>query len=310
MDPGIRPRISERKSFENDEGLSQLRRPEDSTLQSEIEMTAAVRSHPIEDVFTRTIYVIRRTSRDPFHVLRFAKLPDSVNGLPRTYNQRSVWAGNSEEKLMQTNVIQDPAVIEVLSEYRRRMEAEDALRSRLSRQEWLQRRDEFLLEVGEAVASLMHILVCEARAKTILEVGTSYGYSTVWFADAARATGGKVITLDVNAQKQAYARSMLERAGLLDFVIFRCGDALELIDQMKETVDFALIDLWKDLYIPCFDRVIRKASPGALIIADNMIFPPDNQAMAAAYRAHVRSLPDFDSVLLPAGHGIEVSRRR
>ena len=211
---------------------------------------------------------------------------------------------------MQTNVIQDPAVIEVLSEYRRRMEAEDALRSRLSRQEWLQRRDEFLLEVGEAVASLMHILVREAKAKTILEVGTSYGYSTVWLADAARATGGKVITLDVNEQKQAYARGMLARAGLLDFVVFRCGDALESIDQMKETVDFALIDLWKDLYIQCFDRVIRKASPGALIIADNMIFPPDNQAMAAAYREHVRSLPDFDSVLLPAGHGIEVSRRR
>jgi predicted O-methyltransferase YrrM len=190
------------------------------------------------------------------------------------------------------------------------MEAEDAVRSRLSRQEWLQRRDEFLLEVGEAVATLMHILVREAEAKTILEVGTSYGYSTVWLADAARGTSGRVITLDVNARKQSYARSMLERAGLLDFVAFRCGDALESIDQMKETVDFVLIDLWKDLYIPCFDRVIRKTSPGALIIADNMIFPPDNQAMAAAYRAHVRSQPDFDSVLLPAGHGIEVSRRR
>src|SRR6516225_880517 len=161
------------------------------------------------------------------------------------------------------NVIEDRAVREVLSEYRLRMEAEDAVRSRLSRQEWLQRRDEFLLEVGEAVATLMHILVREAEAKTILEVGTSYGYSTVWLADAARGTSGRVITLDVNARKQSYARSMLERAGLLDFVAFRCGDALESIDQMKETVDFVLIDLWKDLYIPCFDRVIRKTSPGA-----------------------------------------------
>src|SRR5215471_213016 len=209
---------------------------------------------------------------------------------------------------MQTNVIQDPAVIEVLSEYRRRMEAEDALRSRLSRQEWLQRRDEFLLEVGEAVATMMHILVREAKAKTILEVGTSYGYSTVWLADAARATGGRVITLDLNAQKQAYARSMLERAGLAAYVDFRCGDALELIEHMKETVDFVLIDLWKDVYIPCFDRVIGKAAPGTLIVADNMIFPPDNQVMAAAYRAHVRRQPGIESVLLPAGHGIEVSR--
>jgi predicted O-methyltransferase YrrM len=211
---------------------------------------------------------------------------------------------------MQKNVMQDPAVMEVLSEYRRRMEAEDALRGRLSREEWLRRRDEFLLEVGEAVASLLNILAREAKAKTILEVGTSYGYSSIWLADAARATGGKVITLDVNGEKQAYARRMVERAGLVKFVEFRCGDALESIDRMTETVDFVLIDLWKDLYIPCFDRVVRKASPDALIVADNMIFPPDNQATAAAYRAHIRNQPGFDSILLPAGHGIEITRRR
>ena len=206
------------------------------------------------------------------------------------------------------NVISDAAVVEVLNEYRRRMDAENVLRGQLPRGEWLRRRDEFLLEVGESVAALMHILVREAKAKTILEVGTSYGYSTVWLADAARATNGKVITMDVSAQKQAYARGMLERAGLAKYVVFRCGDALELIDEMKETVDFVLIDLWKDVYIPCFDRVIKKASRGAIIVADNMIFPPDNQAMAAAYREHVRRQPGVESVLLPAGHGIEVSR--
>jgi predicted O-methyltransferase YrrM len=206
------------------------------------------------------------------------------------------------------NVISDAAVVEVLNEYRRQMDAENVLRGQLPRQEWLRRRDEFLLEVGEAVAALMHILVREAKAKTILEVGTSYGYSTVWLADAARATNGNLITMDVNAKKQAYARGMLERAGLAKYVVFRCGDALELIDEMKETVDFVLIDLWKDVYIPCFDRVIKKASRGAIIVADNMIFPPDNQAMAAAYREHVRRQPGVESVLLPAGHGIEVSR--
>jgi predicted O-methyltransferase YrrM len=202
----------------------------------------------------------------------------------------------------------DGAITQVLAEYGRRMAAEDALRKQLPRQEWLRRRDEFLLEVGEAVGTLLNVLAREAQAKTILEVGTSYGYSTVWLADAARATGGKVISLDLDAGKQAYARSMLERAGLAEYVVFRCGDALELIDRMNETVDFVLIDLWKDVYIPCFDRVIKKAAPGALIVADNMIFPPDNQAIAAAYRAHVRSYAGVESVLLPAGHGIEVTR--
>jgi predicted O-methyltransferase YrrM len=188
------------------------------------------------------------------------------------------------------------------------MAAEDALRKQLPRQEWLRRRDEFLLEVGEAVGTLLNVLAREAKAKTILEVGTSYGYSTIWLADAARATSGKVITLDLSAEKQAYAQGMLERAGLTEYAEFRSGDALDLIGKMDETVDFVLIDLWKDVYIPCFDRVTKKAAPGTLIIADNMIFPPDNQAIAAAYRAHVRSYSGVESVLLPAGHGIEVTR--
>lgn len=202
----------------------------------------------------------------------------------------------------------DNAVTGVLAEYGQRMSAEDTLRSRLPRQEWLRRRDEFLLEVGEAVGTLMNVLIREAKAKTILEVGTSYGYSTVWLADAARATHGKVLTLDLSANKQSYARSMLDRAGLVDYVEFACGDALEIIERRSEKFDFVLIDLWKDVYIPCFDRVLKKAAPGMIIVADNMIFPPDNQAMAAAYREHVRRQPGVESILLPAGHGVEVTR--
>jgi predicted O-methyltransferase YrrM len=69
-----------------------------------------------------------------------------------------------------------------------------------------------------------------------------------------------------------------------------------------------LIDLWKDVYIQCFDAVRSKIAPGAMVIADNMIYPPDNHDAAQAYRKHVRE--HMDSVLLPIGHGIEVSRQR
>jgi predicted O-methyltransferase YrrM len=203
--------------------------------------------------------------------------------------------------------MKDPAVQSVLAEYDQRMQSEAAIRKAVSRQEWLRRRDEFLLDVGESVGMLMNLLIREAQAKTILEVGTSYGYSTVWLAEAARATGGKVITLDLNAEKQRYAHSMLQKAGLDRFAEFRCGDALVLIKGLAETVDFVLIDLWKEVYIPCFDAVRTKISPAAIIIADNMIYPPDSQEFALGYRAHVRK-SGMDSVLLPVGHGIELSR--
>jgi predicted O-methyltransferase YrrM len=187
------------------------------------------------------------------------------------------------------------------------MKSEDAIRKSVSRQEWLRRRDEFLLDVGESVGMLMNLLIRESKAKTILEVGTSYGYSTLWLAEAARAIEGKVITLDLSAEKQRHAQAMLQKAGLDRYVEFRCGDALVLIKELTETVDFVLIDLWKDVYIPCFDAVRGKLSPAAIVVADNMIYPPDNQESAQAYRAHVRKQA-MDTVLLPVGHGIELSR--
>jgi len=205
-------------------------------------------------------------------------------------------------------ILTDSAIQEVLAEYDRRMRSEDAVRKALPRQEWLRRRDEFLLEVGESTAMMLNLLARGAKAKTILEIGTSYGYSTIWLAEAARANGGKVITLDLIADKQRYAESMLKKAGLDRYVEFRCGDALVLIKELAELFDFVLIDLWKDVYIQCFDAVRSKIAPGAMVIADNMIYPPDNHDAALAYRKHVRE--HMDSVLLPIGHGIEVSRQR
>src|ERR1700723_3154577 len=73
------------------------------------------------------------------------------------------------------------------------------------------RRDEFLLAVGPEVAQLLHALIIGRGAKRILELGTSYGYSTAFLADAARQTGGRVYTMDLAPNKQQYARTHLEQ---------------------------------------------------------------------------------------------------
>src|SRR3546814_2314308 len=90
---------------------------------------------------------------------------------------------------------------------------------------------------------------------------------------------------------------MLKSAGLADYVDFIEGDALASLDELPGTFDFVLIDLWKDLYIQCLDRLHPKLAAGGMILADNMIFPPENEENAQAYRRHARSLGDFDSVL-------------
>jgi predicted O-methyltransferase YrrM len=202
----------------------------------------------------------------------------------------------------------DNATETVLLEYHQRSKAEMKRMREMPPADMLKHIDELLLAVGPATGQLMNILVKEAKAQTILEIGTSHGYSTVWLAEAARATGGKVITLDVHAGKQEYARGALSKAGLASFVEFKLGDARESIAALPGPIDFVLLDLWKDLYLPCFDLFYPKLGAGAMVVADNMIFPEFSRPEAEAYRRHVRAKADIQSVLLPVGSGIELSR--
>src|SRR5882672_3858656 len=119
----------------------------------------------------------------------------------------------------------DHAVENILREYEKRSDAETERNRNMDDREFFKHRDEFLLSVGPATGQLLNLLARQSGAKTILEVGSSFGYSTVWLAEAARANGGRLITLEAIAEKQEYARAQIQKAGLTGFVDFRLGDA-------------------------------------------------------------------------------------
>jgi predicted O-methyltransferase YrrM len=201
----------------------------------------------------------------------------------------------------------DPVIERVLAEFERRAEEE-------------QRRtnfavpgtnlDELLLSVGREAGMLLYLLSTGAQSRRILELGTSYGYSTVWLAAAARASGGKVMSLELRDFKIEHARQALTRAGLSTRVEFYQGDCLETLKTLPGPFDFVLLDVWKDLYLPCFELLHPKLAPGAIVAADNMLQPEVVRPQAEAYRARVRQVGDMDSVLLEIGNGIEISRKR
>ena len=99
---------------------------------------------------------------------------------------------------------------------------------------------------------------------------------------------------------------MSAKAGLADYVDFKVGDAVELISKLPFNFDFVLLDLWKDLYVPCLEAFYPKLNPGAIIVADNIIRPGGEDVQR--YVKAVRAKPDIKSLLLPVGTGIEVSR--
>jgi predicted O-methyltransferase YrrM len=204
----------------------------------------------------------------------------------------------------------DPAVWRVLEDYEARAQREELLWNTLNEEQVRQRLDEFLLPVGRAAGTLMNLIIKGGSARRILEVGSSYGYSTVWLAEAARAIEGTVISLELRAAKTEYARAQLARAQLERFVEFRVGDALASLAALGGPFDFVLLDLWKDLYVPVFELLHPKLAPGAIIVADNMLQPESARAHARAYRERVRTAPGMSSVLLAVGNGLEVSRYR
>src|SRR5688572_24106439 len=103
----------------------------------------------------------------------------------------------------------DEKVAAVLAAYEQRAADESRKMAAAPKHEVYAHIDDFLLPVGPETGQVLHLLITGARATRLLELGTSYGYSTVWLADAARATGGRLQTVELSPRKVEYAREQL-----------------------------------------------------------------------------------------------------
>jgi predicted O-methyltransferase YrrM len=166
--------------------------------------------------------------------------------------------------------------------------------------------DRWMRAVGPDTGRLINIIARSLEAPNILELGTSHGYSGIWLAEVARATGGRLTTMELHDYKSAHAREMALKAGLAEHVDFKVGDAVRMIAELPFGLDFVLVDLWKDLYEPCLEAFYPKLNPGAVVVADNMLRPGGEGV--ERYGRAVRAKPGMASVLLPVGTGLEISR--
>lgn len=156
------------------------------------------------------------------------------------------------------------------------------------------------LPVSRETGALLYMLARGARAKSIIEFGTSFGISTLHLAAALRDNGGgHLITSEFEPSKVARAREHLTRAGLIDLVEIREGDALKTLStDLPETIDLLLLDGAKALYLDILERVESRLRPGALIIADNADFCPDYLKRVRASGGGYMSTPFAEDVEL------------
>lgn len=151
-----------------------------------------------------------------------------------------------------------------------------------------------------ASAELICALAAGIGAKRILEIGGSSGLSTIALAVAARQVSGRVTTIEKDPVRQAEARQTIARLDLAPYVEFILGDARTVLESVGE-FDFVFIDCEKKDYIHFFDML--QVAPGGLVVADNVI----SHALTN-YVAHVRLRRNVESITLPVGKGLEVTR--
>jgi caffeoyl-CoA O-methyltransferase len=137
------------------------------------------------------------------------------------------------------------------------------------------------------------------QPKIVLEIGTYLGYSALCFAEGL-AAGGKVITLDVNAETQSIAKSFAEKSVYKDRIEFRLGNALEIIPELDETLDLVFIDADKENYSNYYHLVFDKLRAGGCIIADNVLW--SGRVLQAESGEEVdpdtRALHEFNQIIL------------
>ncbi|UGA42194.1 O-methyltransferase [Bradyrhizobium quebecense] len=159
------------------------------------------------------------------------------------------------------------------------------------------------LAVSRETGALLYMLARGARARNIVEFGTSFGISTLHLAAALRDNGGgRLITSEFEPSKVARARDNLAAGRLDDLVEIREGDALKTLRaDLPDTIDLVLLDGAKALYPDILDLVERRLKPGAFVVADNADHSPD-------YLARVRS-PASGYLSVPFGDDVELSMR-
>ena len=172
--------------------------------------------------------------------------------------------------------------------------------------------------VGPAVARVLQQLAMAINARTVFELGSAIGYSTIWWAQAV-GDQGRVIYTDGDSKNAERARGYFARAGVSSRITLHVGDALEFLSEQKQEFDIIFNDVDKEDY----PRVLRLVAPrlrkGGLFITDNVLWsgrvaeknPGDSRTKAILeFNRKLYDAPEFYTTILPIRDGLAVALKK
>jgi len=173
--------------------------------------------------------------------------------------------------------------------------------------------------ITKDTGKFFNLILKTMNAKKILEIGTSTGYSTLWFADAilSNHNKGKIITIEKNTSKIKRAKNNFKTAGILNLVEMRQGEAKvqlqEIVKQVnnneEQKFDFIFIDADKENVKEYFDLSLTVIKIGGIIATDNILYPEKFSEIMKNFTNYVKSKTNVETVTIPIGNGEEISIR-
>ena len=177
--------------------------------------------------------------------------------------------------------------------------------------------DELMLAITKETGEFFNILLKTSKAKRLLEVGTSTGYSTLWFADALlenEKNNCNIITVEENPKKINRAKKNFQEAGVSNIIEIKQGKAINVLKELSNNIsddlqkfDFIFLDADKENMIEYFETVLPLVKPGGIIAADNILYPERFRKDMKKYSEFVSGKPNVQSVTVPIGNGEEIS---
>ena len=162
--------------------------------------------------------------------------------------------------------------------------------------------------ISRVTAEFMYNFIVDGRIKSVIEVGTSNGYSGIWLGKALKRTGGRLTTIEFYDKRIVLAQENFDKCGVSDVITIKQGDAATVLEYLPPDykVDFAFVDANKRQYIDFFRLIDPHLVKGGYIACDNVI---SHAPKVQTFLEDIDNNPNYENVVLPLPAGLSLGKK-
>ena len=161
--------------------------------------------------------------------------------------------------------------------------------------------------ISRTTAEFLYDFIVDFNAKSVVEIGTSNGYSGIWIGKALKKTGGKLLTIEFYDKRLDAAKENFVKCDVSD-IITKQGNAATVLEYLPEDfkIDFAFVDANKAEYVKFFHLIEPHLVKGGYIACDNVI---SHALKVKPFLDEINANPNYENVVLPLPAGLSLAKK-